>query len=471
MSLFGLLVLACALARPAACVQHSGYLSVATPRAELEVFYAHVEHPDASLPLIVWMNGGPGASSLTGFFTELGPNLLNSRGAPEPRSGSNWTLEHNPWAWSTLGSLLVWEQPAGVGFSRCAGGRDCEFGWDDDSAADANLATLRAFYGAHPSAASRDLYIAGESYAGIYVPMLATRVLAHNHARAKSPIRLRGVMVGNGCIGYGVSGGCGTDALDLFVTTLERAAVGVSRGLLAAARTRCDGELESGKSVAELSAPCAAAMRDLSEEVGAYNVYHWASPCGPDGQGDWGDGRGFACAGDLLSTYLADRHVQSALGVISPNEPTRRWMQWDGTMPKYNITLADAQPAYRELLASGVRVLVYNGLADTGVPAVGAEKWVPRVGGHVAHARRKWGAPPDGRFAGYATTYTAGLTFVTVDGAGHLVPADRPQAAHAMVSAFLSAEPMPTYRGATCTPLWLGRGWGDLCPSSERRVD
>ena len=103
---------------------YSGYLSVqASPTVRSNVFYYYVQHPDPSKPLLVWMNGGPGASSLMGFFTELGPLLLNARSLPSGPAATNgaggasrdWHLHANPFAWSQEASLLVWEQPAGVG--------------------------------------------------------------------------------------------------------------------------------------------------------------------------------------------------------------------------------------------------------------------------------------------------------------------------------------------------------------------
>ena len=109
-------------------------------------------------------------------------------------------------------------------------------------------------------------------------------------------------------------------------------------------------------------------------------------------------------------------------------------------------------------------MLIYSGLADTGVPDVGAERWLPRVAGTALKApRRKWGTPPAGDFAGHVTEYESGLTFATVAGAGHLVPGDRPAAALAMLSAWASGKALPPYRGKACKRLWLGRGYGKFC--------
>ena len=305
---------------------HAGLLPVSFEEKRLEVFYYFVDHADATAPLVVWMNGGPGASSMMGMFGELGPLLVNGRSlGPD---GSVVSLWENAFSWSSGAALVAWEQPAGVGFSRCVDG-PCDT-WNDTSSAAANVAILEAFYGAHGTAQRRDLFIVGESYGGVYVPMLAVGVLARGSAR------LRGIGVGNGCIGFGVSGGCGTDSLDVLVSVLERLAPGVSRGALSDARAACPGELDTGKAPHELTPQCGAAMRDLFEELGEYNQYHWASACGADGQGDWGAGDAFACAGGplgggVLPSYLARADVQRALHVLGANESTpRKWVAWDG---------------------------------------------------------------------------------------------------------------------------------------------
>ena len=65
--------------------------------------------------------------------------------------------------------------------------------------------------------------------------------------------------------------------------------------------------------------------------------------------------------------------------------------------------------------------------------------------------------------AGDVTEYASGLTFATVAGAGHLVPADRPVAALAMLRSWAQGEPLPPYLGKPCKRLWLGRGYGSFC--------
>jgi len=60
---------------------------------------------------------------------------------------------------------------------------------------------------AYPEFAKNDFFITGESYAGIYVPTLANRILDGN-AAGNPYVNLKGVAIGNGCTGHSV-GTCG----------------------------------------------------------------------------------------------------------------------------------------------------------------------------------------------------------------------------------------------------------------------
>jgi carboxypeptidase C (cathepsin A) len=62
---------------------------------------------DSRVPLIIWLQGGPGASSLLGAFTENGPIRITKDGVKE--AGSPWNIQ---------GHMVFIDQPLGVGFSR-----------------------------------------------------------------------------------------------------------------------------------------------------------------------------------------------------------------------------------------------------------------------------------------------------------------------------------------------------------------
>lgn len=103
----------------------------------------------------VWLNGGPGCSSLTGLAYENGPLKFYARSAVPTLNNASWTR---------LAHVLYIDQPVGTGYS------------SGDQAA-INIADntydlfhwLKAFYDRFPNLRNKKTYLMGESYAGIYV--------------------------------------------------------------------------------------------------------------------------------------------------------------------------------------------------------------------------------------------------------------------------------------------------------------
>lgn len=69
--------------------------------------------------------------------------------------------------------MIYLEQPKGVGFSYCTSEK-CQ-NTDESTAADAAEALRYFFETAFPEYAKNDFYITGESYAGVYIPMIMVR--------------------------------------------------------------------------------------------------------------------------------------------------------------------------------------------------------------------------------------------------------------------------------------------------------
>merc|ERR1719343_1944047 len=118
----------------------------------LHYWFAEAEVAGAStLPIVLWLNGGPGSSSILGMLQELGPLLINTTGG----------LMHNPYAWTKQANLLILESPAGVGYSYCAAmktGGNCNN--TDISTAKAARAAVQDFFGRKfPEFLKNDFYI------------------------------------------------------------------------------------------------------------------------------------------------------------------------------------------------------------------------------------------------------------------------------------------------------------------------
>merc|ERR1712166_1210760 len=140
----------------------------------------------ASTPVVLWLNGGPGSSSILGMLQEMGPVVMNGTGG----------LMQNPYAWTKQANLLILEAPAGVGFSYCKemlSGGSCK-NTDLTTAADSRAA-LEDFFKTHfPEPKGSPFYISGESYAGVYIPTLAKEILDN-----APEINIKGIAVGDPC--------------------------------------------------------------------------------------------------------------------------------------------------------------------------------------------------------------------------------------------------------------------------------
>lgn len=133
------------------------------------------------VPLLVWLNGGPGASSLTGLLAEkLGPQRLTTNG----------TLVDNPDTITNRYHLLTLDNPVGAGYSSTTDGAYVR---SESQMRTQAVAALRVFFSRHPEYAGNPLWITGESYAGHYVPNIAWEIAVN-----ATEMKLQGVVIGNG---------------------------------------------------------------------------------------------------------------------------------------------------------------------------------------------------------------------------------------------------------------------------------
>ena len=171
---------------------YAGYVNLTEGR---RAFYWFVEsqRSPSSDPLVLWLNGGPGCSSLLGFSEENGPYTM--------RHGGNF--EDNAFAYSTIANVLYLESPPGVGFSLDT---VPAIVWNDTNTAQMSYLFLRNWFKRFPKYRNHKLYLAGESYAGHYVPQLAYQIFTGSDSRIRA--NMQGFMVGNPCTG---NIGCGNN--------------------------------------------------------------------------------------------------------------------------------------------------------------------------------------------------------------------------------------------------------------------
>ncbi|CAG8486856.1 9072_t:CDS:10 [Ambispora leptoticha] len=165
--------------------QYSGYLDISSDE---HIFFWFFESrnkknplPSESIPLTIWLNGGPGCSSLIGLFQEQGPcSTINNGASTQP----------NPNSWNEVSHMLFIDQPVGAGFSD----GDSSKVSTSQQAADKLYVFLQKFFEKFPEYAKLDLHFFGESFGGHYIPTSA-RVIYDNNQQIIAVSSLRSVVV------------------------------------------------------------------------------------------------------------------------------------------------------------------------------------------------------------------------------------------------------------------------------------
>ncbi|EDW08695.1 venom serine carboxypeptidase [Drosophila mojavensis] len=167
---------------------YAGYLTVDKGyNSNMFFWYFPSETDPAYAPVVLWLQGGPGASSLFGLFTENGPLQLEGQGKVQLR---NYT-------WSKTHNLIYIDNPVGTGFSFT----DHDEGYarnEKDVGRNLHEAVMQ-LYELFDWGTSSGFWVTGESYAGKYVPALAYHIhKVQNSIETRVHIPLKGVAIGNG---------------------------------------------------------------------------------------------------------------------------------------------------------------------------------------------------------------------------------------------------------------------------------
>ncbi|XP_010468225.1 PREDICTED: serine carboxypeptidase-like 33 [Camelina sativa] len=346
----------------------SGYVNVnqENTRSLFFWFFEALSESPSTRPLVLWLNGGPGCSSIGyGAASELGPFRVVENGT---------SLSFNQYSWVQEANMLFLESPVGVGFSYTNSSSDLD-NLNDAFVAEDAYNFMVAWFARYPQYKSRDFFIAGESYAGHYAPQLAEIIYDRNKIKPKdSFINLKGFI-------------CNVNPM----------------------RPTFSWE-----------------KRTLSLIVDP--LVRWYEGYDP-------------CYSNYAEKYFNRVDVQSSLHAITRNVP--RWKVCnDSILQTYHFTVSSMLPTYSKLIKAGLKIWVYSGDADGRVPVIGSRYCVEALGLSVKSDWRSWFH--NHQVGGRITEYEGGLTFVTVRGAGHLVPLNKPEEALALFRSFLNGQELPS---------------------------
>ncbi|CAL8070522.1 unnamed protein product [Orchesella dallaii] len=169
-------------------LSYSGFFTVSQEyNSNLFFWFFPAAYDAETAPVILWLNGGPGTSSMFGLFVENGPLMINEKGYLDYRRHS-WTMTH---------SIIYIDSPVGTGFSFTED--DEGYARSQQEVANDLYQALIQFFRVFPEYVNNDFYIAGESYGGKYVPSIAYKIHLENLRKSRhTKLNLKGIMIGSG---------------------------------------------------------------------------------------------------------------------------------------------------------------------------------------------------------------------------------------------------------------------------------
>ncbi|KAF3936640.1 hypothetical protein ABW19_dt0203395 [Dactylella cylindrospora] len=165
---------------------HSGHIEV-DPVTNGNLFFWHVtnRHIDARQRTVIWLNGGPGCSSMDGALMEVGPYRVK-----------DGKLSYNEGSWHEFANLLFVDNPVGTGFSYV---NTNGYLHELREMSAQFMIFLEKFFELFPEYEKDEIWIAGESYAGQHIPYIAQAIIERNREKDQH-WNVAGLLIGNGWI-------------------------------------------------------------------------------------------------------------------------------------------------------------------------------------------------------------------------------------------------------------------------------
>ncbi|KAJ7949231.1 Carboxypeptidase [Quillaja saponaria] len=404
--------------------QYGGFVTLnETAGRALYYYFVEAQHSKDYLPLLLWLNGGPGCSSLAyGAMQELGPFRVHSDGK---------TLYTNRFSWNHAANVLFLESPVGVGFSYSNTTSDYDKSGDRSTAAE-NYVFLVNWLERFPEYKNRDFYISGESYAGHYVPQLAHTILYHNNKSNKTIINLKGILVGNAVINDD------TDQRGMYDFLASHAIISDHAANLL---KQCD----FSSNATTQSSECDAGSEEASKDILYISIYNIYAPSCFNSNLTAQPKKGSIvavdpCSYNYVHAYLNRPEVQKALHA-NLTKLTHEWEPCSNVITGWSDSPSTIIPLLQESMASGLRVWIFSGDIDGLVSVTSTKYSINKMNLPVKTAWHPWFL--NGEVSGYTEVYKGDLTFATVREAGHQVPSYQPARALSLIKHFLDGTPLP----------------------------
>lgn len=421
----------------------TGYIGVGN-NEEVQLFYYFIksENNPKFDPLLLWLNGGPGCSALSGLFYEIGPLTFS----PTEYNGSLPTLISNPYSWTKVASIIMVDLPVGTGFSYATN--------EEARHSNSTLASQHAYHfilkwiNDHQEFGVNSFYLSGDSYSGVLIPIIA-QMISHGTRTGIHPyINLKGYILGNPLTlteednyKFQFAHGMGLISDELFECLKN--CKGVSYERISAQNEDCYEAFQYFTQVTSninpshiLEPSCEEenvktkkrrALRKVLNEKSKYLIsmdpLH-STKCRTNGY-------------ELSYHWANNESVREALHVRKGT--VHEWERCNHHLD-FTTTTKNVVSYHLNLSTDGFRSLIYSGDHDFIIPFLSTQSWIHSLNYSIIDDWRPWIVQR--QVAGYTRTYKNKMTFATVKGAGHTAPEYKPKEALAMLRRWLSYQPL-----------------------------
>ncbi|WVZ20466.1 hypothetical protein V8G54_007788 [Vigna mungo] len=403
----------------------TGYVGVGESE-DVQTFYYFIESDNNPKedPLMLWLSGGPGCSSLSGLFLEIGPLALKH----EEYNGGTPNLIFRNQSWNKVSNIIYVDLPVFTGFTYARSELAAQS--SDKLLARQAHEFLRKWLIDHPKFLSNEVYIAGDSYSGIPLPAIVLEIVQGNEEGFQPRINLQGYLLGNPITtgrdrNYEIPFAHGMALIsDELYESLQENCKGNyinvdSENALCYKDLETFDKLVSGLSTYNILEPLCdfdhslpPLRRSLNEKFSAKNFLKTDLEL-PN----------IECPTytSFLSAYWAnDDNVRTALNVRKGSIGT--WIRCHQD-ERFTFDISSSVEYHANLSRKGYRSLIYSGDHDMVCPFLGTQDWIRSLNYSIVDDWRPWIS--NGQVGGYnfitfffslryTRTYSNQMTFATV---------------------------------------------------------
>ncbi|KAF8085540.1 hypothetical protein N665_0664s0008 [Sinapis alba] len=403
----------------------TGYIGVGEEK-EVQLFYYFIKserNPEKD-PLLLWLSGGPGCSSIHGLLFENGPLTMKV----EVYNATLPSLVSTTHSWTKTSSIIFLDQPVGTGFSFSTQVVDKP---SDSGEAKRIHEFLQKWLGKHEEFIPNPLYVGGDSYSGKIVPALVQEISKGmygnmmgdtcNHQCCKPPpINLQGYVLGNPSTEFEI------DCNSRIPFAHEKSLI--SDELYESLERICEGKYIN---VDPGNTECLKLLEEYNKCTKTVNPYLISEPLCETETPDC-----YIYRYLLASDWANDESVRKALQIYKGS--IGKWVRCKFDIP-YTKDIVSSVPYHMDNSISGYRSLIFSGDHDMAIPYLGTEAWIRSLNYSVVEHWRPWMI--NNQLAGYTTTYANNMTFATIKGGGHTAEY-KPEESFIMFQRWINGQPL-----------------------------